>query len=205
LLQNPQGLTREQIGAQFWPDHSPEKLESAFRSTLYRLRRDLVRECVVFDNGLYRFNHSYPYWYDVEVFEEAIHKAETTSDEQQKITALEEALDLYRGNYLQVVYENWCTLEREHLRVQYQSVLEILANHYARHQSIPKAIEYFQRLLREDPYRESAHRELMRCYSMNGDRASAIRQYKTCAELFGNELGLDLTPETQALYHQIIQ
>ncbi len=205
LLQNPEGLTREQIGAQFWPDHSPEKLESAFRSTLYRLRRDLVRECVVFDNGLYKFNRSYPYWYDVEAFEQGIRRVEETVDEAEMVAGLEEVINLYRGNYLQGVYDDWCTLEREHLRVLVQSAFEKLARYCADHNQTARAVELLQRLIRDDPYRESAHRELMRCYYLLGDRASAIRQYKTCADLFGNELGLSLTPETQVLYQQILQ
>jgi ATP/maltotriose-dependent transcriptional regulator MalT/two-component SAPR family response regulator len=205
LLQNPEGLTRDQIGAQFWPEHSPEKLESAFRSTIYRLRRDLARDCVVYEDGLYRFNRSYPYSYDVELFELNLRRVEMMQEEDQQVLLLEGALDLYRGNYLQTVYEDWCNLEREHLRVQYQSILEKLALYYARHENHPRVIELFQRLLQEDPYREAAHRELMRCYYLAGDRPSALRQFKTCSDLFGKELGLHLSPETQAVYQQIIQ
>ena len=62
----------------------------------------------------------------------------------------------------------------------------------------------YQRLLSENPYREGAHRELMRCYYRLNDRAAAIRQYQTCAEILWEELGLSPTPEMEAMYLQII-
>ncbi len=43
-----------------------------------------------------------------------------------------------------------------------------------------KAIRYAQRWLALDPLHEPAHRELIRLYALDGDRAAALAQYRDC-------------------------
>jgi LuxR family maltose regulon positive regulatory protein len=204
LLHHPQGLRKEEIGEIFWPDHPPVKLDSIFRSTLYRLRRALFRESVIFDEGIYRFNREGDYWFDVDAFEELVEQAEQAIDRQRETTLLEDALTLYRGDYLEGVYDEWCALERERLRGQCLVALDKLAGLYVDRRNLQRAIELYQQLLAREPYHEGTHRELMRCYYRLGDRAAAIRQYQSCAELLREDLGLSPAPETESLYLQII-
>jgi LuxR family maltose regulon positive regulatory protein len=204
LLQHPQGLGKEQIGAMFWPEHDPGRLDSAFRSTLYRLRRVVFRDSVVFEDGVYRFNSTGNYWFDADAFERLLDGAGQAAIPEEASGLLEEALALYRGDYLEGIYADWSLLERERLRGRYLAALEALAGLYADRRKLQRAVELYQRLLAEDPYQEVAHRGLMRCYYRLGDRAAAVRQYQICAELLREELGLSPTPETEALYLQII-
>jgi LuxR family transcriptional regulator, maltose regulon positive regulatory protein len=204
LLHRRQGLSKEQIGVAFWPDHDPSRLDSAFRSTLYRLRRVVSRDIVLFEEGLYRFNGAADYWFDLEAFDQLLDHAERAMAAEGSIALLEQALDLYRGDYLEGVYADWCELERERLRRRYLTAIETLAGLYAAQRKLRRAIEHYQRLLAEDPLRETAHLGLMRCYHRAGDRASAIQQYRTCASMLREELGLSPSAETEALYRQII-
>jgi DNA-binding SARP family transcriptional activator len=204
LLHHPQGLRKEEIGEIFWPDHPPVKLDSIFRSTLYRLRRALFRESVIFDEGIYRFNREGDYWFDVEAFEELLDQAEQVVDRERETAILEDALTLYRGDYLEGVYDEWCALERERLRGQCLVALDKLAGLYVDRRDLQRAIELYQQLLAREPYHEGTHRELMHCYYRLGDRAAAIRQYQSCAELLREDLGLSPAPETESLYLQII-
>jgi len=204
LLHHPQGLRKEEIGEIFWPDHPPVKLDSIFRSTLYRLRRSLFRESVIFEEGMYSFNWESDYWFDVETFEELLSQAEEAVVKEREIVILEDALALCRGDYLEGVYDEWCALERERLRGQHLVALDKLAGLYADRRDLQRAIELYQQLLAREPYREGAHRELMRCYYRLGDRAAAIRQYQSCAEILREDLGLSPAPQTESLYLQII-
>jgi LuxR family maltose regulon positive regulatory protein len=204
LLQHPGGLRKDKIGAKFWPDHAPQRLDGIFRSTLYRLRRALFRDSVLFVDDTYRFNRSSDYWYDAEAFEGLLDEARLPADPEKRITLLEDALALYRGDYLEGIYSDWPLLERERLRGRYLAGLDALAALYAAGGNPRRAGELYLRLLALDPYRETAHRALMRCYSLSGDRAAAIRQYQICAEILREDLGLSPTPETEALYLQII-
>jgi ATP/maltotriose-dependent transcriptional regulator MalT len=205
LLQHPLGLRKEEIGSAFWPDHSPHKLDGIFRSTLYRLRRSLVRESVVYEEGVYRFNALIDHWFDVAAFQELLERAERTEDSAVRVNILEQALDLYQGDYLEGIYEDWCVVERERLRESYLDAEEALASLHARQGYLQQAIKGYQHLLEEDPYREAAHRDLMRCYYRQGDRAAAIRQYRTCVRILLQDLGLSPSMETEKLYLEVIE
>lgn len=204
LLQYPQGLRKEQIGAIFWPEHAPERLDSAFRSTLYRLRRAIFRDVVVFEDGLYHVDQSNPNWYDVQAFDSLLDQAEDSPSAEGQCGLLEAALALYRGDYLEGVYADWTELPRAKLQSRYLAALETLARQYVNRRQLDRAVDLYQRVLVQDPYREAAHRELMRCYYRLGDRAAAIRQYRVCVERLREDLGLSPEPEIEGLYLQII-
>jgi DNA-binding SARP family transcriptional activator len=62
-----------------------------------------------------------------------------------------------------------------------------------------------QRILDQDPLREEIHRDMMRLYLENGQRALAVRQYELCRECLRRELGISPMAETQQLSAQIVQ
>ena len=95
-------------------------------------------------------------------------------------------------------------VERERLEMRYLSSMEQLAGLYADRGQLQVAIGWSQQVLAQDPYRETAHRELMRNYLRLGDRASATRQYHTCLDILKEELGLSPSPETERLFLQVI-
>jgi len=204
LVQHPQGLRKEEIGALFWPEHPPHKLDGVFRSTLYRLRRAVFRDSVIFADGVYSFNWDSDFWFDVRTFEALLDQAKQTTIIDEKHTILEEALALCQGDYLEGIYDDWCVLERERLREDQLAARESLAKLYASRGSLQDAVEAYQHLVALDPYREPAHRELMRCHYRLGDRVAAIKQYQTCVQILRDDLGLSPTPETEELYLQII-
>ncbi|MGD8792670.1 MAG: tetratricopeptide repeat protein [Anaerolineae bacterium] len=204
LLQYPQGLRKEEVGALFWPDHPPRRLDGIFRSSLYRLRRAIFRDVVVFEDGLYHFSREANYWFDVQAFEQLLDQAGQAAVPEAEIDLLEQALDLYRGDYLEGAYADWCALERERLRERRLNALEALAGLHAGRGDFQHAIDEYQRLVTHDPYREPAYRELMRCHYRLGDRVSAVRHYQSCAEILREDLGLDPSDETEELYQRII-
>jgi LuxR family maltose regulon positive regulatory protein len=203
LLEHPNGLRRERIGEILWPDRPPQKVNGLFRSTLYRLRRALFRDSILLEADSYRFNRSCVYWHDVEAFESLLDRAKQSADPQTSKALLEEAVVLYRGDYLDGIYADWPALERERLRGRFLIALETLAQLHAE-TSPMRAIELFQRLLAQDRYREATHRQLMLCQYRLGDRAAAIRQYQVCADILREDLGLSPSAETENVYLQII-
>jgi two-component SAPR family response regulator len=204
LLQHPEGLSKEEIGEAFWPEHSSSQMHNIFRSTLYRLRRALFREIVVLEADLYSFNRQSDYWFDVEVFERLLDQSEEAVAAEKKIALLQEALELYRGDYLGDTDAEWCTVDRERLKERYLKAMETLAALHTDQGTLQPAIELYQRVLAHDPYRESVYRDLMLCYYRLGDRASAIRQYQICTNVLRTELGLAPSPETAKLFLKII-
>jgi LuxR family maltose regulon positive regulatory protein len=204
LLEHPQGLRKEEVGGIFWPEHPPHRLDGIFRSTLYRLRRAVSRQSVIYEDGVYHFNWQSDHWFDVNAFEQLLDQAGGSPSPEQRIKLLEEALGLYQGDYLEGVYDDWAVLERERLRGRRLDALESLAELFTGQGDLRRAIEGYQHLVSYDPYREPAHRELMRCHYFLGDRVAAIRQYQSCVQILREDLGLSPAPETEELYLQII-
>ncbi len=67
------------------------------RTTLYHLRRALGRpDWILFDGEHYAFNHSLPYWFDVETFEVAFAEVQQAPAKPplQPVLSWEKALSL---------------------------------------------------------------------------------------------------------------
>jgi DNA-binding SARP family transcriptional activator len=56
-----------------------------------------------------------------------------------------------------------------------------------------------------EPDRESSHQRLMRAEAALGNRAEAVRAYHRCRDLLREELGVDPSSETQALFTRILR
>ena len=56
-----------------------------------------------------------------------------------------------------------------------------------------------------EPFRETAYQQLMRLHAQMGNRAEALRVFGRCRELLREELGASPSPETQALFLQILR
>ena len=68
LIAHPDGLTKEEIGALFWPDCSIDQLKTRFKNTIHRMRNALPDTRSSSADDIYRFNRQLDYEYDVETF-----------------------------------------------------------------------------------------------------------------------------------------
>ena len=53
------------------------------------------------------------------------------------------------------------------------------------------------------PWNEEAHREVMELRALNGRRSEALKQYEICKQTLHDELGVEPSAETLALYERI--
>ena len=123
---------------------------------------------------------------------------------------LEQAVTLYRGSFLEqffvrdsVAFEEWTLLQRERLHRDMVTALAGLTTYYEQRGAYAQAEPYAWRQVELDPWREEAHRQLMRVLALSGQRSAALRQYDACRRVLHDELGVLPTPETDALYHAI--
>jgi predicted ATPase/DNA-binding SARP family transcriptional activator len=201
--------TKEQIGLALWPDASPAQLRSNLHNTLYHLRHILSRpEWIVFEHNNYTFNRQLPYWFDVEAFESHLAGARQlqVNAPAQAIHALEEAVKLYQGDFLEdMVTGDWPLVRRDALRRMYLEALLALGQLCFADGRYAEATEAYRQAIAHDSYQEVAHRELMRCYVRQGERGQALRHYQSLLEWMRDELGSPPAPETTALYERLRQ
>jgi len=200
---------KDQIGAVLWPDLPPSRLRSAFHVTLYRLRRALgVNDCVRYENEQYLFNRRLDCWYDVDEFEGLVGQAEQALADrpQQAEECLQEAVALYQGEFLEDLSfsnDEWCSWRREELERRYLGALQTLGDLRLARGRHAGALDAYRKLLARDPLREQAHRAVMRCLALMGDRNAALRHYQTVVTLLQDELGVEPVAETVEL-HQLL-
>ena len=66
FLNRQEPVTKEQVGAVLWPETpNAQMLKARFKNEIYRLRRAVGRDAIIFDDEYYRFNHQMDYEYDV--------------------------------------------------------------------------------------------------------------------------------------------
>jgi ATP/maltotriose-dependent transcriptional regulator MalT len=204
FLNASQAVTKEQIGLEFWPDLSPSQLKVRFKNNIYRLRRALGQDTILFENNLYQFNHTQDYEYDVGTFETQITQAKTAQDIRERIACYREAATLVKGTFLEDIDASWVQIERERLSQEYLSALLSLTRLYLESGDATRALQTCQRAIASDACLEEAYRQAMHIYATMGDRAAIARQYQACKEALESELDLPPSPETEALYQSLM-
>src|ERR687894_18576 len=115
------------------------------------------------------------------------------------------AVDLYRGDYLlEDLYEDWTMVERERLSNAFVDMLDRLAANYIESGRLGEGIGACYRALEKDRCHENSHRLLMTCYARMGQRERAIRQYRLCESILGQEYSTSPSPETRHLCQSLL-
>ena len=207
--------SREVLAGIFWGDSSEDRARSCLSTTLWRLRKVLEPSplptgayLVTTPTGEIGFNRESDYWIDVEDFENKVRTFLAEPCESLRADAIrqvENALILYKGELLEGFYDEWALRERERFRALFVKCQIHLLHHYRHHHAWEKGLVCAQNILNLDPLREEIHREMMRLYCHNGQRALALRQYATCREILASELNTSPMEETQFLFAQISQ
>jgi predicted ATPase len=123
---------------------------------------------------------------------------------------LRRAADLYRGDFLAGFlpedaepFDEWLILTRERLRRQALAVFAHLARYYEARPDPSLALPYAYRQIAIEPWREDAHRQVMRLLATTGQRPAALAHYETCRRVLRDDLGIEPEGETLALYERI--
>ncbi|HEU5382891.1 MAG TPA: hypothetical protein VFV38_46380, partial [Ktedonobacteraceae bacterium] len=131
LLESNQPLRKDKIITALWQESGDiEHLNQTFRSTIYYLRQVIGETRIVHRSGLYRLDLGDHYWYDVTTFEEQQRIAKLALEEREDgiaTQAFQKMLDLYRGDYLQPFYSDWCIWRRDELRKAFMNTHRQLA------------------------------------------------------------------------------
>jgi two-component SAPR family response regulator len=197
-------VTKEQVGEALWPETTdPQALKWRFKDEIYRLRRAVGKNTIVFDDIYYHFNRTLDYEYDVEAFESHLTRAHKTKDVAKRIGWLQKAVDMVHGPYLSEVDALWAVEERERLRQIYVSALEQLAQLYLDSNQLHQCLSICQLALNQDRYNEVIYRLEMRAYAALGDRAAIVRCYQACKAALEEGLGISPSQETEVLYRDL--
>ena len=211
---------RDGLACLLWPEQSDEVARTNLRQALANLRQtigDRTAELAFLSvtRETVRFNTDSDHWLDVATFtdlltacEKHVHRhSETCKSCAQR---LQQAVELYRGNFLDqfflndsAAFEEWALVKREGLRRLALDALHRLADYHERRGAHEQVLRYASRQLELDPWREEAHRQVMLALALSGQRSAALAQYETCRRVLADELHAEPSKETTALYEKI--
>jgi DNA-binding SARP family transcriptional activator/tetratricopeptide (TPR) repeat protein len=193
-----------------WGESTPAKLQENVAALVSRLRALLGRDAIIGGPDGYALHLSSRLDLDLDEAERM------TSEAESRLVAGEPALGrvaadralqcLEGGRFLEdEPYKEWAheaevaveTLRARARRAAWQAALE-LGEH-------PRAVEIATHAVRDDSLNEEAHRAIILANALQGSRASALAAYERLRALLADELGIDPSPESQALYLRILR
>jgi len=193
---------RPVLAGLLWGDKSERAAQVNLRRVLANLRRLLPTHLIITRTSV-AFNRKAPYRLDVEEFENLTRR-------HDDIAALERAVALYRGHFMEGLKLRGAPEFEEWIRVldsRYHSLavdsLHRLADHYTAQGDFNRAIFHVERLLELEPWCEEGHRLKMWLLAHTGRHNAALAQYTTCCRILERDLGVKPAAETTALYERI--
>jgi len=206
-------VSREELADELWGDGLPPAWETSIRAIASKLRGMLGEAGVDGGRvltgaaGLYQLRLPGT-WVDIDAAADAIHRAEPLLRRGRVDEACGWALAaraIARRPLLPGAEGPWVTHRRDRLRDLHLRALEALAEIWLRRGVAALAVADAEEALRLEPFRESAHRALMRAHAAAGNRAEALRAYEECRRLLGTDLGVDPSPETEGVYLEVLR
>jgi DNA-binding SARP family transcriptional activator len=180
---------RVDLAFTLWPDHSEAEARANLRRHLYLLQQHLppLREpWIVADKKTLRWGNA----------------ADTTVDalEFERLSktpgSAEQAIELYRGDFMPFADDEWAAALRERLRRRWFRCLEEAIRHARDNSDHVGMLRYVELLLKADPWREDALRELMVLRYRLGDRAGALAYFRDFSSRLKLEFDAEPMPET---------
>ncbi len=211
---------RDELAGLLWPDRPRRKARQNLRQTLSYVRQAIgdqktetpslrvTRQTIQFDSGR-------PHWLDVAEFTRLVetcrrHRHRSLAGCVPCIRRMAQVADLYRGEFLEhffigdsTIFEEWASLQREWLHRRAIQALMLLSRYHERRGEYAQARHYARRQVELEPWREEAHRQLMRLLALDGERSAALAQYEACRRVLSEELDVEPSRATVALYEQI--
>jgi DNA-binding SARP family transcriptional activator len=203
--------SRELVADLLWVDFPLAATKKNMRQTLWQLQTALNmpepgNEVLLVDNEFLSLNPQANIFIDIERFESVANSVQDIPGvdlTEAQASAISEVIDLYRADFLEGWYVDWCLHERERFHNLFLTVLDKLVLFYETHGEYETAVHYCNQALRKEYVRECTHRQLMRLYYLSGDRTAAIRQYERCKAALADALSVVPGQLTQNLYEYI--
>jgi DNA-binding SARP family transcriptional activator len=195
-------VPRAEICQAFWPELDLEQAVNVFHVTKRRLHKALGEDVLVHEGGYYCVNPALTVHYDVMDFVGALIKARTAQDEA-RIAYWQQAIDIYKGPFLQGHDDPWIVSRRMDFRSGYLEAITEMAESRQRQGYPEHALRLYLRALGEDNTRQDIHRRVMTLYAELGRRSEAAAHFqRTRRDL--ESRGLQIDEETRAVLKQVM-
>ncbi len=196
-LRQGKPVERDWLVGTLWPDSSQSQALAYLRQSLTELRHALGTEAVRLQSPTRQTLALDLAGAEVDVltFDVGIQQAEPF--------ALQRAVEVYKGPFLEDCNEEWALLERTNREQSYLSALQALAGDALAQGDLDTAIQRSRRIIGVDPLQEGAQRTLIQALASAGDYGAATQVYRDLRLFLHRELNAEPDPQTTALYNKL--
>ncbi|MEZ4728942.1 MAG: BTAD domain-containing putative transcriptional regulator [Caldilineaceae bacterium] len=201
LVEQKRPIARASLAHLFWGDKEEQRGRANLSRVLHNLTT-LLPDCLEVSRDTIEFRPSASALVDIDFFIEAT--------KGNHIPSLVEAVAAYRGHFMADItlkdcpeFDAWLVTTQEMWSQRMASVLHTLIAYYKNSGEYEQGLKIAARFLAQDPWREEAHREMMLMLALSGQRTAALAQYEKCCDILHEELGVNPSAETTALYYRI--
>ncbi|MGA9398041.1 MAG: tetratricopeptide repeat protein [Anaerolineaceae bacterium] len=204
ILQHPGGVTKEAVGLVFWPDADPDDIKIRFKNAIYRLRRAIGKEVILFEDDRYFFNYSVDYEYDADIFKHELAMAQGEHPKPDRIAHLNNAIQAYKGPFLPGLDHIEIVVERERLQRLFENACIEEAEMALSQGDYQESVNLCLRAIEQEPYLEAAYQVIFKAYAASGNKTAVIKLYTQLEQILHKELSTKPSPETIKIYREII-
>ncbi len=192
-------VTRAEIFQTFWPNLSTREATNVFHVTKRKISEVLGTELTIYGSSFYHISPKIELSYDVSLFNQLV---QDSDNENGNIDTLQQAISLYRGDYLTSMSADWVLHRRESLQQTSCDTLVSLGK-LCESSEPQQALGYYLHATRMRPEREDAAYAVMRLFREAGMPKDALRIYQRLADTLRARLKVTPSSQIQQLAAQI--
>jgi DNA-binding SARP family transcriptional activator/ABC-type branched-subunit amino acid transport system substrate-binding protein len=212
--QNGRPVPRDELADLLWHDELPATWVKALGVLMTKLRA-LLEECGIDGStalssafGCYKLTLPPGSWIDVDAALEALERAEAelaVGDVGEAKAQAGTAAALARRIFLPGEEAPWVEEKRRDLHEVLVRAVECLRDASFAAEDFAEAVRHAEEVIQLEPFRESGYRRLMESHIAAGNPAEALRVYERCRQFLADELGAYPSPETEAVYLDVLR
>ncbi len=208
-----QPISKTQVIDALWGTRTPPSADTTINAITSKLRAALRTLDIAAPHGVATEVGTYQFvvpdaWIDVEHARTAIDRAEGAlrrDAPQEAWSDANVAAAIASQSFLPDEQQPWVQQQREMIARVLRRALLVLSVVSTRNGEHELGIQHAAEALAAEPFDELACQALMRAHAAAGNRAEALRVYSRCRKLFRDELGATPSPQTEAVFLQILR
>lgn len=203
--------SQEELINVLWADESKDNPGSALRTMIYRARNMMVEafghpaaDIIINHDGGYAWNNDISCVIDTEEFEKLCKQAETTADPNGRVELLMQALELYRGDFLQNPGSlMWSMPITRYYRSMYTKCVHEALRLLIAAGRAADAEMLCAKAMSVDQFDERILEYYLRALLSQGKNAEALEEYQRLEAVFYNEMGVTFSENLRKIYGEI--
>jgi DNA-binding SARP family transcriptional activator len=211
--EHPRAIPREELAEELWAGDPPPSWDRALSAIVSKLRALLGTTGapeldIASAFGCYQIRLPANVWIDIETAAGSIDRAGgllRAGSPKEAWAWAQVACHIARRPFLAGEEGPWAERKRAELLDVLVRAHECLSEIFVWSGEPVTATRHAKLAIELEPFRETAHQRLMRAHAAAGNRADALRAYERCRCLLAEELGVSPSPQTEAVYLEILR